>query len=165
MPLSLGDYGVTFTVYDGEGHDASITYYLDGATSISDMQTWSNAFRAVLENIVDGDVRFASISRVLNVWTAGSATDESDVEIRGKFTWLAQNTLKKVINSIPTFRRQYIVAKSKDIDTTEVNVAAYIDAMTTGIDVGGTPIRPRDSENRQIDALFTAKEDYGKTRR
>lgn len=156
---------VSFGFHDGENHTSVFKVNLDGTLAVATLDTWSPLFHAILENITHGDVREVRISKLLDVFTAGSATADSDVELKALFSWQPLGTIKKMISRIPAFRREYILDNSDQIDTAQANVAAFTDAMLSGIDAGGTQVRPLDTEGRTLDGLLYATEDYGRKRK
>lgn len=161
----MADWRVTFGILDGEGHNADITIWLDGATTIANIDDWVPLMQALIQDIVTGDVRTVHLSRLFDVFTAGTAAPDSDVEIRGKFTFQPLGTIKRLLMRIPTFNRNYVDGGAKTIDLANSDIVAFTDAMVDGLTVNSTLIRPRDTENRTLDGVISATEDYGKTRK
>lgn len=158
-------WSVSFGVHDGEGHKSLVEYNFPDSVTVAQLDSWIAIFQPLLQALLQGDAREVRYSRTAAVFTAGTADPGSDVEIKAKFIWQPLNTIKKWIQSIPTFDRGKIVQNSDTVDFSDPDISAFVTAITDGIDIGGAVIvRPTDSEERLIDGVITGKEDYGKKR-
>lgn len=158
-------WSVNVTVADGENHTSLVKYNFQDGLTIAQLDGIAPILAGIVQDTINGAVRKVSVSRT--VWESDAVTPDgqSEVEMLGRFIWNVSNTSKNLLNNLPTFPKTKILPNSDEIDRTDADVAAYIDMMELGVDVGGTLYQPQDTEGRDINAVLTATEAYAKKRK
>lgn len=153
---------ITLVVRDGEGSHSDVTLNFDGTITVSNMTTIALAAAGALEDIIDGAVVKAVLNRVIYVASIIAPDPTSDVEIKAKFIWDVVGTIKNTITTIPTFLRAKLTPGTRKVNLADADVATWVAFMTDGVAILG---EPHDTEDRDVVAVLSAEEDYGRKRR
>ena len=158
MPLQI-----VYEVEDASGDKASTEIKVGGNQVLTNVTDFAATYATAMNNIIRGIIRsaiaylFPDISGLIG----NVATTTSDVEHIGKFEFIAINGIRVKVN-IPAIDEQLVEATSSDsINQSEVNVAAFLAAMETGIAVsGGVTIAPCDIGESSISDTVFAREAF-----
>lgn len=153
VPVTL-----TISIEDGKGEVGSFSIYLPSASTLADATTYWNGFNSLLAAITRGGNVKASVSFSLTPGVSAPLAS-SDVQ---EAAYAAFRSADKFIKSIrvPTIFEDVFLAGSKLVDLANVDVAAFVAAIVTG--VGG--IAPVTSHDEQITAIDVFREAWGKYR-
>jgi len=154
---------VSYGVVDGKGEKATIPFYIPSSTAVGDVTQFANALKTLLFEIIDGEIYEINFTIPVAVGVSSSnvADPDSDIQERGLFTFSSVDNFLRQI-SIPSIEEVVFVAGSKLIDLANVDVAAFVTAILTGV---GTPsVANVTSHDEDIVALDSAREAWGKYR-
>lgn len=157
---------VAFTVKDGKGKTSRFAINLPTGTSIADAVLFGQEVFPLVQALMNGavtDVKVHFPVTGLSLTTAGLV---SDVEEVGQFVFdTASGFLKRI--GIPGFSELKVVDNSAVIDTSDTDVAAFVTAMESGIDLTGAGgsgvISPSDYRDDDLTALDSAVEVFRKS--
>lgn len=123
-------YVVNFTVEDGEGKKSTGTFYIDSAQTIANAQTEAEGFIGDIAPMVSGAITSADLSIPLDVGTPPTPNAQSN--IRYKFRAILKSALDYVaVLTIPAANQSLVVDGSNVVDSTDVDVAAFLAAVIT----------------------------------
>jgi hypothetical protein len=151
---------VIYTIYDAKARKSTHSVWLPGATTLANAQAFADAYSELLDAVIDG-----KIARVGIVFEAelgdvkADAVAGCDVENGALFIYDAGAYTFR--HRVPTITPTLIVPTSRDVDTSDPDVAALIAALITGLD-GVAPCEHRETD---IDALKSARELFQRSRR
>lgn len=158
---------VTFYLTDGKGDRSPITVPIPASTAITDLVPFAVSMWDLINPLVTGGNVVSRISIPVPGIVSNNPVASGDVQEIGRFLFRAANTALKRIG-LPTFLESKILPASKEIDTSDVDVAAFITAMTTGVDTtaegGSGVIQPCNLWEEDLQTLVGAFEDWGKVR-
>lgn len=165
MP-SLGDWEMTFMIRDSEGSTAPLSLNFDGLLSPADLELIRIEATPVILALTDGVIASTAIQKLMTI-NGNLPVTHCDVEIGAKFIWQPEDTTKVHIHTIPAFKRVLLEPTTNDVILDQADVAQWITHMTAGFTGGVNPEDrdPRDSENRLLVSLKSAKENYQRARR
>ena len=156
-----------FVLEDNKGDKSKMTIpaILD---DLGDIQVAIEEMGALIDALVIGGFVSAGVTIVGDVSglnTAAAAT--SDVQEGARFVFATDDPYLKSVR-LPTFDEAFIISGSKNVDTTDADVAAFVTMMTTGMSLvgaGGTgSVAPTDYCFVDLTTLKSAKEDWGRNR-
>lgn len=165
MP-SVGDWELTFNIRDSEGSTAPISMNFDGLLTPADLELIRLEATPVILALTDGVIASVTITQLMAV-NGNLPVVHCDVEAGAKFIWQPENTQKVHIHIIPAFKRVLLDPLTNNVLQLQVDVAQWITHMTAGFTGGAQPEDrdPRDSENRLLVSLKSAKENFQRSRR
>ena len=142
---------ITVSVRDSENKLSSMTFYApDGVDRTADLATASGLVTAI-NGLTDGVVASHEVAYEVDGSTSIPAGGV-DNEIKAVFGFLnADGTISRI--SIPAFDRTKLLPGSSDVDLTDAEVVAFVDAIE------GNMTDYRDAE---LETLVYAKEAYGR---
>ena len=147
---------VTYTFRDNDGKESTTEVLLPGATTAANAVTFANAARALL--VLLSDAVCISQNVIIGSYENSIPTiPSSDVENKGVLLFGSANGLKSSI-AIPSILESVLQGNNQDIDQSNADVSAFIDAMTLGLS-GTQPVNASGSD------LTSIKDAYKQNRR
>jgi hypothetical protein len=153
IPVAL-----TISIEDGKGETGSFSLYLPSGTTLAGVETYWAGIDSLIATIVRGGNIKASVTFPLTPLVSGPL-GSSDVQEAAYAAFRSAEGFIKSIR-IPTIFEDLFLAGSKLVDIANVDVAAFITAITTGI--GG--ISPVTSHDEDLLSLDVFREAWGKYR-
>lgn len=160
---------VFYNVRDEKGDVSTVTIPIPGTTTPTNAVAFVQAMAGILDPLVNGELVNAGVTMYVSVpdWTGG-LVGLADVQERAKFLFrTAIGNFAKILR-IPAFDETKILAGTKEVDTTDTDVNAFVAAMTGGVDVSGHggvgSVAPCDVRDYDLGTLESAVEDWGKAR-
>lgn len=166
-------YSVVLSFQDAKGETSTTMVNIPtSGMTIANMTIFAQELVKLVDAMIGGIVTRVGLAITVplpsGINVAPSST--SDVEEGGYFNFRTAGGYRTSLR-IPTFLESLISAGSADIDTSDPDVAAFVSAMITGIDltaatpVAGTgTITPTDSRGDDVVALVDAKEQFTNSR-
>jgi len=147
---------VTYTFRDNDGKESTSEVLIPGATTAAAAVTFANALRLLIVALSDAVCITQNV--ILGYYENAIPTiPSSDIENKGVFLFNAANGLKSSI-AVPSILEAVLQANNQDIDQTNSDVSAFIDAMTLGLS-GTNPVNASGTD------LTSMREAYKQNRR
>lgn len=160
-------YFVQLTLSDAKGDQSVMSIPLPDATDVADAQRYGEEITLLLAPLVNGALRDARLSVPINYVPYDPVASIADVQEKARFSFRTTNDFLKSI-SIPTFVEGFFVPGTKEVDTTDPDVAAFTTAIIDGINIDpgvtDTIIQPCDVRGKDITELEGAVEAWGRAR-
>ena len=158
---------VSFTVQDGKGEKSPITIQLPTSTAPADAIAFAQTMWPLVNALVTGGNVVGRVGFEVSGLTSGNPVGSSDVQEIGRFIFNTVNGFTKSLG-LPTFLESLILPGTDQIDTTDVDVAAFVTGMVSGVDTtangGSGVISPADYRDEDLTSLTGAIEAWGKAR-
>lgn len=165
-------YSVIFSFRDAKGETSSTEVNIPTGLTLANMTIFAQEMAKLINPLITGVITriglAVSIALPAGIRTIPVST--SDVEEGGKFQFGTAGGYYTGMR-IPTWNESLVSAGSDDINTVSSDVAAFVAAMLTGIDlttatpVAGTgTVGPTDGRGDDITSLVNAKEQFVKSR-
>jgi len=153
IPVAL-----TVSIEDGKGEVGTFSVYLPSGTTLAQVETYWAGFDSLVAAIVRGGNIKASVTFPL-IPLVSSPLASSDVQEAAYAAFRSADNFVKSIR-IPTIFEDLFLAGSKLVDIANVDVAAFITAITTGL----SGIAPTTSHGEDLLSLDVFREAWGKYR-
>jgi hypothetical protein len=153
VPVAL-----TISIEDGKGDVGSFSIYLPSASTLAQVQTYWAGIDSLIAAIVRGGNITASVSFPLTPLVSGPLAS-SDVQEAAYAAFRSAEGFIKSIR-IPTIFEDVFLAGSKLVDLANVDIAAFVTAITTGLS-GVAPVTSHDEDLLSLDIF---REAWGKFR-
>lgn len=156
---------INYTIVDEKNKTSSTEANLPDATTLADAKLWAAEMAKLLNPLITGAITKISISLdvALPAGIRAAAASGSDVEEGGRFQFGVTGGFYTAMR-LPTFLESKVNAGSKDVNIADAAVAAYITAMTTGIDLtaagGSGVVQPCDKRGADTVSLKSAVEQF-----
>jgi hypothetical protein len=153
---------IVYTVEDASGDQATTQIRVAGEPTVAGLNGFGAGYATALNNIIAGIIRsaVAFLKPAFSSLTGNLIGADSDVEHIGKFEFVALNGQRVKVN-VPCLAEVTIGATTSDsLDQAQVNVAAFLAAMETGIGVTGGTISPCDIGESSISDTVFAREAF-----
>lgn len=154
-----------YTIQDGKGEASSTEINFPGTLLAATAAQAAVNFGELIEEMIDGSI--TRVSLVLGVETDSfnpSPATDSDVEEGGRFQFRTAGGFYTALR-IPTLKESLISTGSQAVDTSTPEVAAFVEAMTDGIELApGTFVLPCDKRGDDVTALSSAREQFVSSR-
>jgi hypothetical protein len=162
--------GILFTFQDGKGETSTTQVNLPSSTSTADAIVFGQQMATLLDPLVNGVITRVGIVLDVDLSTLGlnaTASGTADVEEGARFGFrTSQGNFTSM--RVPTFLDSLITTGGNAVDQVNTDVAAFLTAMETGIDLSGAGgsgvVEPSDRRDEDIVATSTAKEDFQSSR-
>lgn len=156
---------ILYSITDEKAKVSTTEVKLPSATAFADVEIFAAQMAALIDTVIEGYI--SRIGIVYQVALPGgiksAANANSDVEEGARFQFRTVNGFFSGLR-LATFSEALIVAGSKDVDTVNGDVAAFVTAMVTGIDTSGAggsgTIQPSDARDEDLTALEFAREQF-----
>lgn len=158
---------VIFTVQDGKGETSPITINLPTSTSPTDAVAFAVTAWPLVNALITGGNVVGRVSFEISGLASANPIGGSDVQEIGRFIFKTVSNFTKSLG-LPTFLESKILPGTDQIDTSDVDVAAFVTMMESGVDTtangGSGVIQPSDYRDDDLDSLVGAIEAWGKAR-
>lgn len=162
--------GILFTFRDGKGETSSTQVNVPSSTAIADAVLFGQQMATLIDPLINGFISRIGIVVDVDISAlaiANAASPIADVEEGARFQYrTAQNNFTSM--RIPTFIDTLITAGGNAVDQVNTDVAAFLTAMETGLDltgVGGSgTISPSDTRDEDIVTTTSALEAFQSSR-
>lgn len=161
MPITL-----FYTITDGDDQ-STIEIPVPDGTPLAAVTALVPAAAALINPLINGGLLKAGFTVTVDVPTFGPvAALIADVQEKAEFVFRTAGGFVKRLN-LPTFIETLFTGggSGKEVDTTDPDVAAFIDFMTDGITVAASLVQPTDVRGDDIETLSAARQNWGKRRR
>lgn len=160
-------YAVQLTFSDAKGEQSVVAIPLPTGTSITDARLFAQQLIPLVEPLVNGALRDARLSVPVPFTPFAATASISDVQEKARFALRTANGFLKSI-SLPSVVESIFSPGTKNVDTTDTDVAAFVAALVDGIDltgVGGSgTVQPCDVRGEDLTELESAVEAWGRSR-
>lgn len=164
MPINVAYY-----IEDGKSDESPLTINLPSGTSAADAVAFAQTMWPLVDALINGGNVVAKVIFEVPGITSSNPIGSSDVQEIAKFVFNTANTIAKKAMGIPTFIESKILPGTKLVDTTDVDVAAFVTAMVDGLDTTGNGgsgvIQPCNLYDFDLTSLRSAVETWGKERK
>jgi hypothetical protein len=156
---------ILYSITDEKTKVSTTEVKLPGATTFADAEIFAGQMASLIDTLIEGAItRIGIVYQVdLPAGIKASANANSDVEEGARFQFRTANGFFSGCR-LATFGESRIVAGSKEVDTVDTDVAAFVTAMVTGIDLSGVGgsgvIQPSDARDEDLTALEFAREQF-----
>lgn len=168
--MSALTYTVFFTIRDAKGDASTVSFDVDNATPLANMNNLVAALGELIDPLINGAIVAAGFTITVDTIALGFQgipAAIADVQEGARFAFRTTNQFLRSFR-LPTFIEDLFTPGSKQVDTADPDVAAFIAAVETGVDlslVGGTGVIPlTDSRGEDIEILESARENFTRSR-
>jgi hypothetical protein len=160
---------LNYTIVDKKGDSSTIRIPIGSSATPATAVAALKVFAPVVGALVTGSLSsaFVTIEASVTGFPALPAAI-ADVQEKAAFAFRGVNAFLKRIG-IPTFNEDKMLPSSADVDTSDLDVAAFVTAVTTGIDTtsegGSGVVGATDTRGDDLLSLEYAREEWGKRRK
>ena len=155
---------VVLTIADETGRTRPITVPLPTSVSPIDALLFAEALIPLIEPLVTGTLKDAQVKVDVPFIGWAHVGTLSDVQEKGLFVFRTLGRFLKKLR-LPTFLESKFLPQSRKVNLADADVAAFVTAMTNGIDltgVGGSGvISPADRRGADLTGIDLASESWG----
>lgn len=163
--------GINFQVRDQKNAKSTLTVWIAGDTPLPVAKDFADFLAPRIDTLILGQITGISINVGHAVPDGLKSAPEatSDVEEGGRFNFISDEGWRYAVR-LPTFDESYIVPNTRLVDTADTDVAAFVDVITSGAEVGepGSTVLVEPTEYRgvdTIDQLVSAFESFQRSRK
>lgn len=162
-------FTILYSIQDEKGKVSTTEVKLPGATAYADVQIFAAQMAPLIDALVTGGITRIGITEnvALPAGLTTAPAANSDVEEGGKFQFRTDGGYFTGLR-LPTFDESLVNTGSRDINLEDTDVAAFVNAMKTGIDLSGAggsgTIQPSDYRDDDIVSLEFAREQFQSSR-
>lgn len=154
---------IIFTIRDNKGKTSTTEVKIPTGISMANMIEFAQDLAVLFDAITIGQIVGVGIGISIDISAlglTGAPGSTADVEEKGQFQFLTDGGYYTTVN-VPCLSDTDVIAGSDTIDQTDVDVAAFIAAMTGGIELTDlTTVEPCDSREDDIVSLVYARERF-----
>jgi hypothetical protein len=153
-----------YTLQDAKGDKSTVIVPIPDGTDFDDIIEFVQEMADLLDPLTNGTLVDAgfTMSVAFTPWAVASAI--ADVQEKARFVFRTVGGFVKSL-SLPTILEDIFLAGSKDVDTSDPDVAAFVTAMVDGLTLTSTnTIEPVDSRDEDLTDLNSAVEAWGRSR-
>jgi hypothetical protein len=156
-------YRLWIRILDNDGDTSTATFNIPDTNDYDDVLEFADAFIPLVDAVVLGEIQEAGISFSLTLPGGLKATPGvgCDVQNGALFSFATTGGYRTSVR-LPSFDTAMYGANSKDVDTEDADVAAFTQAMISGIVATGGTVSPSDYRGDDINALVKAVQSFRK---
>jgi hypothetical protein len=160
---------ILYSITDEKAKVSTTEVKLPSATTHADVVIFAQEMASLIDPLLTGAITRIGITQEVSLPSglSASAAANSDVEEGAKFQFRTNGGFFTSLR-LATFDEGNIVAGGREVDQTDTDVAAFITAMTTGIDLTGAGgsgvVQPSDHRDDDVTALDSAREQFVSSR-
>jgi hypothetical protein len=158
-------YTIMISIQDEKGKTSTTELNVPPATAYDDVRIMAGQMATLIDSMISGAIiRIGIVDSVdLPAGIAAAPGAGSDVEEGARFQYRTANGFYSAMR-LATFDESRIVAGAATVDLTDADVAAFVTAMTDGLDLSGAggsgTIQPCDKRDEDLTALEFAREQF-----
>lgn len=163
-------FEVLYSIVDGKGKQSTTEINLPGALSITEGITFAVEMAKLIDPLIRGAITRIGLAFLVDLPSSGiksAPIADSDVEEGARFQFRTENGFQTGMR-IPTFNEAKVNVGSDTVDISDAQVASFINAMLTGIDIDPSPteqlVRPTDKRGELLTLLNFAREAFQSSR-
>lgn len=159
--------GINYTIRDSKNAKSTSTVWLPDGLTLAEAIGWAEASALLLDELITGVIDRIGINIEVDVPAGAKDTPltvNTDVEEGARFVFGTLNGYN-TSTRLATFNEAFIQPNSRIVDQTATEVAAWVEAIVTGIDVGGNTIGAVDYRDDPVAGLLTALEAFQRSRK
>ncbi len=167
MPAALG---LTFTFADRKGKNSTTIINIPSNTAMPDAIIFGQQMALLIDPLITGTIQRVGVALTVDISGLGLntvAADAADVEEGGFFQFLTNGGFR-TSNRIPTFDEAKVTVGGTDINQVDTDVAAFLTAMESGLDLvpsgGSGVVSPTDGRDDDITSTEVAREAFQSSR-
>lgn len=158
-------FGILYSFRDDKGKVSTTVVNVPSVEDFADVVTFAGNLAGLIDPLIGGAITRIGVAFTvaLPVGVKGSPLATADVEEGARFQF---RTLTNFFTSVrlPTFLDALVNPGSDAVDLTDLDVDAFVTAMTEGIDIGGNVVAPSDPREDDIATLEFAREQFQSSR-
>lgn len=150
-------------VLDADGDTSTFALNFPNIFSLTEVIGFATGFIPLVDAIIHGCITEAGVTVSVTLPGGIKLTPDAncDVQHGAQFAFRTENAYVTGFR-LPSFMPALFAAGSKNVDTEDLDVDAFLDALRDGIDVGGTMIQPSDYRGDDIQTLIKGVESFRK---
>lgn len=150
-------------IRDHDGDTSTFTLNFPSSFTLTEIQGFATSFIPLVDAIVHGTIEEAGIALVVTLpgGLKANPVQYSDVQHGALFSMRTDGNYNTSFR-LPTFDPALYSTGSKNVDVEDSDVAAFIAACVSGLDVSGSMIEPSDYRGDDVTALVKAVESFRK---
>jgi hypothetical protein len=158
-------FTILYTIEDGKGKTSTSEINVPSTLAFADVVTFAGSMASLIDPLIVGAIRRIGIAFTIDLPSGLNASPASgaDIEEGARFQFRTENGFFSSLR-LPTFLETLMNPGTTQVDLTDTDVAAFVTAMTSGIDVdpgaGTTTVAPCDKRDEDLTALDFAKEQF-----
>jgi hypothetical protein len=158
-----------FVLQDADNDPSRVEIEIPSSTSATNALALVPVVGELIHDIVNGGLVKAGITIEVDTGVAFAgwgpvATLIADIQEKAEFSFrTVQGNLKKI--NLPTFLEDLFIPQTKEVDTSDPAIAAFVTAMEDGLTVNSTLVQFTDQRGEDLLYLEGAVENWGKARR
>lgn len=162
-------FSVLYSIRDAKGSTSTSQVNLPTGLDFDNAVTFAGSMASLIDDLIGGQIVRVGIAFEVDLpgGLQSSPSASSDVEEGARFQFRTSGNHFTGIR-IPTFLESFLQSGTKFVDTTATEVAAFVNAMISGIDVDpGAPVvvvAPSDTRDEDITSLDSALESFQSSR-
>lgn len=154
---------IIVTIRDDKGKTATTEIKIPTGITLANMIEFAREMAILIDGITRGVIINVTIGIGIDLSAlslASNAFSDADVEEKGSFQFFTETGFYTTVN-IPCWDDDDTVVGSDAVDEVDIDVAAFIAAMTDGIELEDeSVVEPCDSREDDIVALVWAREKF-----
>lgn len=160
---------INLTVRDGKtpANESTVTLYTTDGYTLPQLVAAVIVIAPLVKNLITGGISSATLAvdvDLSGIVGIGAPDPDSDTEEGALFIWETDLAHDKR-NRIPTFDEALLVSGTREVDTSDLNVIAFNNAIIAGVTAGGATITFVDSREEDIVSLQDAYESFQSSRK
>jgi len=163
MPL----VSVTFTIVDGKDQESTVTLYTTDGFTLAQLIGAATIVAPLVKGLINGGIKGCSLVidvDLTGIVGIGTADPDSDTEEGALFIFGTDGGHDKR-NRIPTFDEANLISATREVNLSDIQVAAFTNAMIAGVVTGGATVTFVDSREEDLDSVDDAYESFQSSRR
>lgn len=157
---------LVYSIRDAKNKTSTVKINFPVNVDIGVLQAFASSTATMINSIIKGQIMDAGIGLAVDLSgaTIRNAPDpNSDVEEGARFSW--RSAVGAITNfRLPTFDEAFLVDGTKNVDTADTTVDAFVQRVLAGHTVGLVNASPSDDRGSDITALEAARESFTSSR-
>jgi hypothetical protein len=168
----MAAYAIVISFQDAKGKQSTTMVNVPTGITLANLTIFAQEMVKLIDTMINGIITRVGLAVTFALPTGIniSPNSASDVEEGGYFNFRTAGGYHTSMR-VPTFMETLVSAGSADVDTSDPDVAAFVSAMISGINLttatptaGTGTVTPTDSRGDDIVALTDAKEQFVNSR-
>lgn len=156
---------IVYTFEDFKGAESTTEINVPETVAYDDVQSFATDMGNIIKSLILGEMTGATITVPANIGIRVAALAEADVEEGARFQFETTGGFNTSMR-IPTFNEDKIIAGTREVDQADLDVAAYVAGMLSGITViSGNLVEPSDKRGETLQRVSQAREQFLASRR
>jgi hypothetical protein len=158
-------FEIVYTIRDEKNKRSLQSVHLPDTVSLTNARSFAQEMALLIDPLIKGKIERIGLGFMVTLPEGLKADFVAGADVEEGATLIYEASPYLFRHRLPTFDEQFIVAGTREVDLTDPDVSAFVDAMVDGLLIDAVQVQPCEWREQDLEALRSARETFQRSRR